>query len=87
MGHPHEVVAGAPRLVVEIGLKEIYDQLVSLNTKVEVMSGDVKDLVTKSEDHEQRLRALERNRWPMHLLTAIIALVALVASITGIKVG
>lgn len=84
MGHP---VPSEPRLVVEIGLKEIYDQLVSLNTKVEVMSGDMKDLVKQAEDHEARLRALERNRWPLHLLTALVALAAFLASVFNIKIG
>lgn len=76
-----------PALVVEIGLKEIYDQLVSLNTKTEVMIGDLKDLVKQAEDHEQRLRALERNRWPMHLVTALIALLAFIASFFDFKMG
>lgn len=85
-GHTR-VYVQAPKLVVEIGLKEIYDQLVSLNTKTEVMIGDLKDLVKQGEDHEQRLRALERNRWPMHLLTALIALAAFLASIFDVKIG
>lgn len=102
---------GGPALVVEIGLKEIYDQLVSLNTKSEVMIGDLRDLAKQSEDHEQRirsletkmadvrehfrqgddrevrLRALEKNRWPMHLVTAVVALAAFLASIFNIKIG
>ena len=90
MTHPEpspRVYVQHPALVVEIGLKEIYDQLVSLNTKTEVMIGDLKDLVKQAEDHEQRLRQLERNRWPMHLLTALIALAAFLASVFDVQIG
>lgn len=63
--------------VVTIGLKEIYDQTVSLNTKVEVLMGDHADAKTLLTDHESRLRSLERGRWPLPALTILIALASL----------
>lgn len=89
---PHFVVQAAPTpapsaFVVEIGPKEIYDQLLVLRTEVKVMTSVLQDLVKQHEDHEQRLRALERNRWPMHLVTAVVALLAFIASVFDFKVG
>jgi hypothetical protein len=88
-GQPMVYVA-APQpsgFVVDIGPKQIYDQLLELKTEVRVMTSVLQDLVKQHEDHEQRLRALERNRWPMHLVTALIALLAFLASVFDFKVG
>lgn len=72
-----------PGPAVVIGLKEIYDQLVALNTKVEVLIGDVADQDTKVADHETRLRSLERARWPLPTLAVLVALAsAAIAAIT-----
>ena len=69
---------GTSPLVVEIGLKEIYDLLVATNTNVQLLGADVKDLITKSDDHEARLRALERGRWPLPALAAVMSIAALI---------
>ena len=69
---------GTSPLVVEIGLKEIYDLLVATNTNVQLLGADVKDLITKADDHEARLRALERGRWPLPALAAVMSIAALI---------
>ncbi|WP_018214731.1 hypothetical protein [Salinispora vitiensis] len=74
---------GTSPLVVEIGLKEIYDQLVALNTNVQVLAKDLKDLTQQGDDHERRLRALESARWPLPSLAAVVSIIALVVSIVG----
>lgn len=74
---------GTSPLVVEIGLKEIYDLLVALNTNVQIIAGDIKDLSAKADDHESRLRALERNRWPLPSLAALVSIAALVLALLG----
>lgn len=76
-GHDQPRMGTSP-LVVEIGLKEIYDLLVALNTNVQILGGDIKDLMVRADDHEARLRALERNRWPLPALAAVVSIVALV---------
>lgn len=67
-----------PPMVVEIGLKEIYDLLVALNTHVTVLAGDLKDLSKQGDDHEARIRSLERSRWPLPSLAALASLAAVV---------
>jgi len=73
---PHDL----PPPVVTIGLKEIYDQLVSLNTKVEVLMGDQADTDKRVTDHETRLRSLERARWPLPTVSVLIALAAAITA-------
>ena len=72
---------GTSPLVVEIGLKEIYDLLVALNTNVQILAGDIKDLSSKADDHEARLRSLERNRWPLPTLAALVSVGAFVLAL------
>ncbi|MFI1195522.1 hypothetical protein ACH4T9_20005 [Micromonospora sp. NPDC020750] len=72
---------GTSPLVVEIGLKEIYDLLVALNTNVQILAGDIKDLSSKADDHEQRLRSLERARWPLPTLAALVSVGALILAL------
>jgi hypothetical protein len=68
---------GAPA-VVTIGLKEIYDQLVSLNTRVEILLADQRDVEARTQDHETRLRALERSRWPLPALAMVVSVATFV---------
>jgi hypothetical protein len=62
---------------VVITARDVYDAVILLKSQVErlvdqniEMSGDVKD-------HEQRIRTLERARWPLPTLSALIAVAAL----------
>lgn len=64
-------------MVIEIGLKDIYDLLVATNTQLIELRAEVRDLVKQTEDHEARIRALERGRWPLPALSVVIALAAL----------
>lgn len=64
--------------VVVIGLKEIYDQLLRLTTQVEILIGDQRDTEARTQDHEARLRALERGRWPLPALAVLISLASVV---------
>jgi hypothetical protein len=78
---PHDVPTHP--VVVTIGLKEIYDQLVALNTKVEVLMGEVADVDKTVGDHEERLRKLEAARWPLPALAATVSIAALVLTALG----
>lgn len=83
MTAPEPPRVGKSPLVVEIGLKEIYDLLVALNTNVQIIAGDIKDLTKQGEDHETRIRALERGRWPLPSLAALVSLGAFVLALLG----
>ena len=69
---------GGSPLVVEIGPKEIYDQLVQLNAHMQVM-------VKQGDDHELRIRSLERRQWPIPTVNALVALAALILSVLTLK--
>ena len=83
MTAPEPPRMGTSPLVVEIGLKEIYDLLVALNTNVQLLAGDIKDLSKQGEDHEARIRSLERGRWPLPSLAALVSIAALVLAAAG----
>ncbi|GGN40572.1 hypothetical protein FHR83_007006 [Actinoplanes campanulatus] len=66
---------------VVITLRDIYQQLVGLATRVDtaLSRGDHhEEMLT---DHESRLRSLERGRWPLASATALIALGSLAVAI------
>ncbi|WP_435809601.1 hypothetical protein [Streptosporangium canum] len=61
-----------PLAGVQIGVREIYDLLLATDRKVDQMRGEVSqvaqahgELATDLTDHEARIRALERGRWPL----------------------
>jgi hypothetical protein len=66
---------------VSISPREIYDVLVRLTGRVDVLIAQHEIDRGEIKDHELRIRSLERNRWPVHLLTGMVALAALVLSI------
>lgn len=70
-----------PSLVVEITLKDVYDLLVTTNTQLVDLRADVRGLMEQGRDHEQRLRALERGRWPLPALGAVLSFAALLVSV------
>jgi hypothetical protein len=78
----------APLGPVVITAREIYDQLVRVVAAVERLAdgleGQRQDLrdhqVTQervNQDHEDRLRSLERARWPLPSLAVLVSLAAL----------
>lgn len=73
---------------VQIGAREIYDQLLRTDRKVDGIGGQVERVVAaQSElmqdlaDHEARLRSLERARWPLPSLAALVSLVSVVLAV------
>jgi hypothetical protein len=65
------------RGTVEAGFARVDGQLALL-----VQRGDQTD--KKLDDHEQRLDALERNRWPLPALGALTGLGGLVVALWGL---
>lgn len=66
--------------VVFVGLKEIYEKVVALGVKVDVLLSQHTDVTNDVRDHESRLRQLEKARWPLPSLAALVSVVALVVS-------
>jgi predicted nucleic acid-binding Zn-ribbon protein len=82
-------------LGVQIGAREIYDKVTEVGSKVdrltdqhEVLRSELLDFRTTvaefRADHEKRLRALERNRWPLPSLAALLALASLAVAVLGL---
>lgn len=70
---------------VTIGAREIYDQVTRIGTAVERLADqnvglgrDIEGVAEDVKDHEVRLRTLERARWPLPTLSALLALAAVV---------
>ncbi len=66
---------------VTIGAREIYDQVIRLSASVERLSDQhadtQRDVSELKADHEARIRALERGRWPLPSLAVLVSLVSL----------
>jgi len=65
---------------VHIGAREIYDQLVGLRDDVRSLIQDGEDTARTLNDHEDRLRAIERWKYGVPLAT----LVALCSAVVGL---
>jgi len=67
-------------------IKDVYDVSTETRTLVTGMSHRLETAEARHVDHEARIRALERARWPLPALSVLIALasasVALVALLT-----
>lgn len=59
---------------VVITSREIYDAVVRLTGRVDVLIEQQTATHQDVQDHENRLRSLERGRWPLPALTIVIAL-------------
>jgi hypothetical protein len=66
---------------VTIGAREIYDELKTVGVKVDHVSSQVDGVVADVADHENRLRVLERSRWPLPSIAALVSLVSVVLAI------
>lgn len=66
---------------VTITSREIYDAVVRLTGRVDVLITQQGDMASDVKDHETRLRGLERARWPLPSLAALIAVVSLAVTI------
>lgn len=68
---------------VQIGAREIYDEVKSVGSKLDRLA-DAHDEIGKDVvDHETRIRSLERGRWPLPSIAALVAVASLVVAILG----
>lgn len=62
---------------VVITSREIYDAVVRLTGRVDVLIEQQRETQSDIQDHELRLRSLERARWPLPAASILIAAAAL----------
>jgi hypothetical protein len=68
---------------VTITGKEIYDAVVRLTGRVDVLIKQQEELTQDIKDHETRLRSLERARWPLPSLSILLAAFSLMVAIAS----
>lgn len=68
---------------VVIGAREVYDAVLRLTTKVEALTGQLAELAGDRADHEKRLRALERARWPLPAVGVLLSIAAVIVAAIG----
>jgi hypothetical protein len=74
-------VAEVPEGAVVITTADIYRQLLDLTHAVGEVKGAVNALggrIAELDDHEARLRTLERSRWPLPALAIVLSMLAIV---------
>jgi len=74
MSHPIPEGLGS----VIIGPREIYDAVVRVSAKVDLLSMQMTQQTADLQDQENRIRNLERGRWPIQSVTVLIAIGAVV---------
>jgi len=66
---------------VTITAREIYDAVLNLTGRVDVVIAQQADVAKDVSDHETRIRSLEKGRWPLPSLAAIVSLAALAITV------
>lgn len=74
-----------PLGVVSIGAREIYDEVVGLREDMRSVAEKGEELRADIDDHETRIRDLERWRYalPVAAVTGVVAAGVTVAKVTG----
>ncbi|MEV0396718.1 hypothetical protein [Polymorphospora rubra] len=75
------MTAPDPMGPVVITTRDIYDALIRLTETVQRLVSKGDDHAADLADHEARLRALERGRWPLPAATVLISLAALAVAV------
>ena len=66
---------------IVITSREVYDAVVRLTGRVDVLINQQSATQSDVADHESRLRLLERGRWPLPSLAALLAVGSLMVSL------
>jgi hypothetical protein len=62
---------------VVITSREIYDAVVRLTGRVDVLIEQQNQTAHTSQDHESRMRSLEKSRWPLPSVAMLVSIAAL----------
>lgn len=66
---------------VTITAREIYDAVVRLTGRVDVLIEQQTQTTTDIKDHETRLRSLEKARWPLPSAALLVSVVAIAVNV------
>ncbi len=70
---------------VVITPREIYDPLVLLRDAVRELVQGHQDADRQLGDHEARIRSLERGRWPLPSIAALVSIAALIVAALALR--
>jgi hypothetical protein len=62
-------------------VNDLYDKLVGLSARMDVMLSRIDDVLKDVSDHESRLRQLEKSRWPVANVTVLVGIASLVLAV------
>ncbi len=68
-----------PFVSVPIGAREIYDAVMRVSMQMERIEQQMAERVRELDDHESRLRSLEKGRWPLPALAVLLSAASLAA--------
>lgn len=71
-------------LQVVVTAREIYDAVVRLTGRVDVLITQQQEDRRDLQDHEQRIRGLERGRWPLPSAALLVALASAGAAVVSL---
>lgn len=63
---------------VEITMREIYDAVVRLTGRVDVLIEQQKTTRGDIKDHENRIRSLEKSRWPLPSVAVLVSIASFI---------
>jgi hypothetical protein len=63
--------------------REVYDAVVRLTGRVDVLIEQHSATQPDVQDHEVRIRSLERARWPLPSLAVVVGLLSLAIAVWG----
>lgn len=66
---------------VVVTAREIYDGVVRLTGRVDVLIAQIANVTNDLADHESRIRSLERARWPLPSIGVVVAVLALLVAV------
>jgi hypothetical protein len=72
---------------VTITSREIYDAVLALRGAVDRLTSHVDAIRVRLEDHEERIRAGERLRWPLPSAAILVSLITLALAVIPMVVA
>lgn len=70
--------------IVRITLRDVYAAVQETHEVVVQMRGDVSAQAKQGEDHETRLRAVERRVWALPSIATVVAVAGAILSVIGV---
>jgi len=71
-------MATDPMGPITITAREVYDAVVRLTGRVDVLISQQSTTQAEVQDHESRLRSLEKARWPLPSAAVLLSIAALI---------